>query len=148
MIMNYKVFRTIFISLGVGELEFHFNSSNEDFFIGLAPVDDITGYCVSFNNETHNYKNLKEVLNAPIFNNANKYNMVNIVDYGDLSIRCKYKRKIDSEIDLDSDIIKKKNKLYSIYLRSTWKKLLRGYDEYLLLYVAKYGLEKNRTGKF
>lgn len=69
MIMNYIVFKTIYISLGVGELEFHFNSSNEDVFIGLAPIDNTTGYCVSFNNETHNYKNLKEVLNAPIFNN-------------------------------------------------------------------------------
>lgn len=69
MVMNYKVFRTIFISLGVCELEFHFNSSNEDVFIRLAPIDDTTGYCVCFNNETHNYKSLKEVLNAPIFNN-------------------------------------------------------------------------------
>ena len=67
--MIYKVFRTIFISLGVGELEFHFNSSNEDVFIGLEPIDDITGYCVCFNNETYNYKTLKEVLNAPIFKN-------------------------------------------------------------------------------
>lgn len=69
MVMNYKVFRTIFISLGVCELEFHFNSSNEDVFIRLAPIDDTTGYCVCFNNETHNYKSLKEVLNASIFNN-------------------------------------------------------------------------------
>lgn len=69
MVMNYNVFRTIFISLGVGELEFHFNSSNEDVFIGLAPINDITGYCVCFNNETYNYKTLNEVLNASIFKN-------------------------------------------------------------------------------
>lgn len=86
--------------------------------------------------------------NAPIFNNAQKYNMTNIKDNGNLSIECKYERNTEKNILLDKDIQKKRNKLYSIYKDSFWYKLLKGHDEYLFLYVSKYGIDKCKTGKF
>ena len=86
--------------------------------------------------------------NAPIYNNAEHYNMINVRDNGDLSIQCTYERGVEKNLLSDKDIQNKRNELYSIYKDTFWYKLLKGYDEYLFLYVSRYGIDRCKTGKF
>lgn len=65
--MNFKTFRTIFLSCGFGELEFHLNSSNKDVFIDLSPIDDVIGYLVNIGEDSYTFKSDIELLSSRIF---------------------------------------------------------------------------------
>ena len=65
--MNFKTFRTIFLSCGFCELEFHLNSSNKDVFIDLSPIDDVMGYLVNIGEDSYTFKSDIELLSSRIF---------------------------------------------------------------------------------
>ena len=83
---------------------------------------------------------------APLLKDATKYNMTNLKDLGDLSIKYSYERIISKDIMKDEDIIRKDNELKEHYKNSTWTSISASFDEYLFLYVQKYGLDKCKTG--
>ncbi len=80
--------------------------------------------------------------NAPIAKNAERFNMTDIKDNGDLSIALSYKRKDKQQYEADRRIMNISQKLYKKYAMCAWNRLISSADEYLLLYVAKHGKEK------
>lgn len=85
---------------------------------------------------------------APIFKQAEDYNMTNIKSMGDLSIRSTFERRLEKDIMEDNIVRAKHIELHNKYEGEFWSILLKAYDEYLFLYVAHYGKDKCLKGEF
>lgn len=64
--MKFEIFKTILLSIGICECEFHLRSSKKDGFLGYTTEKDINKYCIVFDNVEHYFDNDIDILSLKV----------------------------------------------------------------------------------
>lgn len=67
--MKFEIFKTILLSIGIGECEFYLRSSKKEGFLGYSADKGINKYCVVFDNEEFTFDKDVDVLNERFISN-------------------------------------------------------------------------------